>query len=272
MKIKDLLSSVDCIVITTKFSDKSENFEKYRDLFKSLSIEYAVPIDNKIGMAKKFVEHGIELKDRIEGTQENVFFPKHVLKYTEDKLNTEKQIHKHACTESLCQTEYRILEKISNGSNNVLLLEDDAFLRKDLFEENIDVPEEFDVLILGGNRGDNTDSRIYATKDSEIIELTKPRSSDYGTHATIYSPNGAKGTLKSMKDHHTHIDYARKPYLYCKESSCYQMIPDLFTTVGESSRVKNVNNTNPISREEAQLFKDVTRKSHKKKIIEERAC
>lgn len=272
MKIKDLFSSVDCIVITTKFSEKSINFEKYRDLFKSLSIEYAVPIDQKLKMAKTFVDHGIELKERIKGTDEEKFFPKHVLNYTKDKLNTERQIHKHACTESLCQTEYRILEKISNGSDNVLLLEDDAFLRQDLFEKNLEVPENFDVLILGGNRSDNTDSRIYATKDPEIIELTKPRSGDYGTHATIYSPNGAKGVLKSMKDHHTHIDYARKPYLYCEESSCYQMFPDLFTTIGESSRVNNVSNTNPISREEAQLFKDLTRKSHKKKVIEERTC
>ena len=267
MKIKELLKSVDCIVITTKFSDKSANFEKYRDLFKSLSIEYAVPIDQKLEMAKKFVEHGAELKDRIKGTDEEKFFPKHVLNYTEDKLNTMRQIHKHACTESLCLTEYDILEKISNGLNNVLLLEDDAFLRQDLFEENIEVPDNFDVLILGGNRSDNADTNIYATKDPKIVELTKPRSCDYGTHATIYSPNGAKGALKSMKEHHTHIDYARKPYLYSKESTCYQMFPDLFTTVGYSSRVKNVFNTNPISKEEAQLLKGITRKSDKRKLM-----
>lgn len=267
MKLKELLKSVDCIVITTKFSDKSANFDKYKDLFKSLSIEYAVPIDQKLEMAKTFVDYGIELKDRIKDTDEEKFFPKHVLNYTEDKLNTKKQIHKHACTESLCQTEYVILEKISNCLNNVLLLEDDAFLRQDIFEENIEVPDNFDVLILGGNRSDNVDTNIYATKDPKIVELTKPRSCDYGTHATIYSPNGAKGALKSMKDHHTHIDYARKPYLYSEESACYQMLPDLFTTVGYSSRVKNVFNANPISREEAQLLKGVTRKSDKRKLL-----
>lgn len=267
MKLKELLKSVDCIVITTKFSDKSANFDKYRDLFKSLSIEYAVPIDQKLSMAKTFVEHGAELKDRIKDTDEEKFFPKHVLNYTEDKLNTKRQIHKHACTESLCQTEYGILENISNGSNNVLLLEDDAFLRQDIFEENIDVPDNFDVLILGGNRSDNADINIYATKDTKIIELTKPRSCDYGTHATIYSPDGAKGVLKSMKEHHTHIDYARKPYLYSKESECYQMFPDLFTTVGDSSRVKDVFNANPISKEEAQLLKGVTRKSERKRLM-----
>lgn len=267
MQIKELLKSVDCVVITTKFSDKSANFDKYKDLFKSLSIEYAVPIDQKIKMAKKFVDYGAELKDRVKDTDEEKYFPKHVLNYTEDKLNTMRQIHKHACTESLCQTEYGILEKISNGTNNVLVLEDDAFLRQDLFEENIEVPDNFDVLILGGNRSDNADTNIYATKDAKIVELTKPRSCDYGTHATIYSPNGAKGALKSMKDHHTHIDYARKPYLYSEESTCYQMFPDLFTTVGNSSRVKNVFNANPISREEAQLLKGVTRKSKRKELL-----
>lgn len=272
MKIKDLLKSVDCIVITTKFSDKSKNFEQYSELFKSLKIEYAVPIDNKFEMAKTFVEHGIELKDRLEGTEESRFFPNHVLNYTEDKLNTEKQLHKHACTESLCQTEYRILEEISKGSNNVLLLEDDAFLRQDLFEDNIEAPDKFDVLVLGGNRDDNTDSKIYATEHPYILELTRPRSHDYGTHATIYSPDGAKGALKSMKEHHTHIDYARKPYLYSEHSLCYQMFPDLFTTIGISSRVKNIVNTNPISKEEAKLFKGLTSKTQKKRIIEERKC
>lgn len=267
MQIKELLKSVDCVVITTKFSDKSANFDKYKDLFKSLSIEYAVPIDQKLKMAKEFVDYGAELKDRVKDTDEEKYFPKHVLNYTEDKLNTMRQIHKHACTESLCQTEYGILEKISNGTNNVLVLEDDAFLRQDLFEENIEVPDNFDVLILGGNRSDNADTNIYATKDAKIVELTKPRSCDYGTHATIYSPNGAKGALKSMKDHHTHIDYARKPYLYSEESTCYQMLPDLFTTVGNSSRVKNVFNANPISREEAQLLKGVTRKSKRKELL-----
>lgn len=272
MQIKELLKSVDCVVITTKFSDKSANFDKYKDLFKSLSIEYAVPIDQKLKMAKAFVDYGAELKDRVKDTDEEKYFPKHVLNYTEDKLNTMRQIHKHACTESLCQTEYGILEKISNGTNNVLVLEDDAFLRQDLFEENIEVPDNFDVLILGGNRSDNADTNIYATKDAKIVELTKPRSCDYGTHATIYSPDGAKGTLKAMEDYHTHIDYARKPYLYSKESKCYQMFPDLFTTVGNSSRVKNVFNANPISREEAQLLKGVTRKSKRKRIIEVIKC
>lgn len=267
MQIKELLKSVDCVVITTKFSDKSANFDKYKDLFKSLSIKYAVPIDQKLKMAKAFVDYGAELKDRVKDTDEEKYFPKHVLNYTEDKLNTMRQIHKHACTESLCQTEYGILEKISNGTNNVLVLEDDAFLRQDLFEENIEVPDNFDVLILGGNRSDNADTNIYATKDAKIAELTKPRSCDYGTHATIYSPDGAKGVLKSMKDHHTHIDYARKPYLYSEESACYQMFPDLFTTVGNSSRVKNVFNANPISREEAQLLKGVTRKSKRKELL-----
>lgn len=272
MQIKELLKSVDCVVITTKFSDKSANFDKYKDLFKSLSIVYAVPIDQKLKMAKAFVDYGAELKDRVKDTDEEKYFPKHVLNYTEDKLNTMRQIHKHACTESLCQTEYGILEKISNGTNNVLVLEDDAFLRQDLFEENIEVPDNFDVLILGGNRSDNADTNIYATKDAKIVELTKPRSCDYGTHATVYSPSGAKGTLKAMEDYHTHIDYARKPYLYSKESKCYQMFPDLFTTVGNSSRVKNVFNANPISREEAQLLKGVTRKSKRKRIIEVIKC
>lgn len=267
MQIKELLKSVDCVVITTKFSDKSANFDKYKDLFKSLSIVYAVPIDQKLKMAKAFVDYGAELKDRVKDTDEEKYFPKHVLNYTEDKLNTMRQIHKHACTESLCQTEYGILEKISNGTNNVLVLEDDAFLRQDLFEENIEVPDNFDVLILGGNRSDNADINIYATKDTKIVELTKPRSCDYGTHATVYSPSGAKGTLKAMEDYHTHIDYARKPYLYSKESECYQMFPDLFTTVGNSSRVKNVFNANPISREEAQLLKGVTRKSKRKELL-----
>lgn len=267
MQIKELLKSVDCVVITTKFSDKSANFDKYKDLFKSLSIVYAVPIDQKLKMAKAFVDYGAELKNRVKDTDEEKYFPKHVLNYTEDKLNTMRQIHKHACTESLCQTEYGILEKISNGTNNVLVLEDDAFLRQDLFEENIEVPDNFDVLILGGNRSDNADINIYATKDTKIVELTKPRSCDYGTHATVYNPSGAKGTLKAMEDYHTHIDYARKPYLYSKESKCYQMFPDLFTTVGNSSRVKNVFNANPISREEAQLLKGVTRKSKRKELL-----
>lgn len=270
MRIKELLKSIDCIVITTKFSDKSSNFDRYKYLFKSLNVEYAVPIDNKEQMAKEFVEHGIELKKRLLGKEEKRYFPVHVLNYTEDKLNTERQLHKHACTESLCQTEYRILERISEGSSSVLLLEDDAFLREDILEENVELPEHFDVLILGGNRNDNNDALIYATEESKILELIKPRSCDYGTHATVYTPNGAKGTLKSMKDHHTHIDYARKPYLYSKESNCYQIFPDLFTTVGYSSRVKNITNTNPISREEAQLFVGVKNKSVKKKIVEKR--
>lgn len=256
MLLRDLLKSLDAYVITTydegnRFIQTEENVSK---VFKYVSPFLAYDVsDEKTSMeyATSFQQGAYELKSKIKELGTNSVKHKSLTNFGTRKL-TPNNIDKYARTESLFRTHKDILELIADSNTPAVILEDDVWLREELYEKDIVVPEFYDVLVIGGNVTPMSDIKAFADGVYPSFKHIRPhKNNGHGAYATVYTPKGAKETLKALNTLHTHLDYARKPAL-CEWTESYKLVPDLLTVRGHSIRDKNIKEENrPITREEA---------------------
>ena len=152
------------------------------------------------------------------------------------KKLTPKNVTKYARTESLFLTHLDILRKSVSENKTVVILEDDAHLRREVLNYDIELPDEFDILVLGGQTNHKTDNNQFANMNVPFWgKVTNTTYNGHGAYATVYTPYGAMKTVEALEKLHTHLDYARKPAL-CEWTHTEKLVPDLFTVRGTSVR------------------------------------
>ena len=240
MHLKEYLKTLDCFVITTNFNkaryERTENDSK--ELFKSISPYYAHDVsEHTTGLeyANMFREGSMKLEQAIKDLKTGSLKHKSLVDFGTKKL-TPKNITKYARTESLFLTHLDILKKSIAENKTIVILEDDAHVRIEVLYYDIEIPDEFDILILGGQTNHKTDNKQFAEMIVPIWgRVTNTMYNGHGAYATVYTPYGAMKTIEALEKLHTHLDYARKPAL-CEWTNTKKIVPDLFTVRGTSVR------------------------------------
>lgn len=256
MHLKEYLKYLDCLVITTNFNksryDRTKNDSK--ELFKSMSPYYAHDVSSptiELEYANMFREGSMKLEQAIKDLKTGSLKHKSLFDFGTKKL-TAKNVTKYARTESLFLTHLDILRKSVAEKKTVVVLEDDAHLRREVLEYDIEIPDEFDILILGGQTNHKTDNNQFADMVAPFWgKVTNTTYNGHGAYATVYTPYGAMKTIEALERLHTHLDYARKPAL-CEWTNTKKIVPDLFTVRGTSVRDIGIKEDfRAITREEA---------------------
>lgn len=240
MYLKEYLKTLDCFVITTNFNksryDRTENDSK--ELFKSMTPYYAHDVssaDVELEYANMFSKGSRELEQAIKDLKTGSLKHKSLVDFGTKKL-TPKNITKYARTESLFLTHLDILRKSVSENKPIVILEDDAHLRREVLNYDIKLPDEFDILVLGGQTNHKTDNNQFANMITPSWgKVTNTTYNGHGAYATVYTPYGASKTIEALEKLHTHLDYARKPAL-CEWTNTEKIVPDLFTVRGLSVR------------------------------------
>ena len=240
MHLKEYLKTLDCFVITTNFNkyryERTENDSK--DLFKSISPYYAHDVsehDIELEYATMFREGSMRLEQAIKDLKTGSLKHKSLVDFGTKNL-TPKNITKYARTESLFLTHLDLLRKSVAENKTIVILEDDAHVRRELLEYSIELPYEFDILVLGGQTNHKTDNKQFAEMVTPFWgRVTNTMYNGHGAYATVYTPYGAMKTIEALESLHTHLDYARKPAL-CEWTNTKKIVPDLFTVRGTSVR------------------------------------
>lgn len=240
MYLKEYLKDLDCFVITTNFNksryDRTKNDSK--ELFKSISPYYAHDVsspETELEYANMFSKGSMKLEQAIKELNTGSLKHKSLVDFGSKKL-TPKNVTKYARTESLFLTHLDILRKSVVEKRTIVILEDDAHLRREVLDYNIEIPDEFDILVLGGQTNHKTDNNQFANMVVPFWgKVTNTTYNGHGAYATVYTPYGAMKTIEALEKLHTHLDYARKPAL-CEWTNTKKIVPDLFTVRGNSVR------------------------------------
>ena len=256
MHLKEYLKTLDCFVITTNFNksryERTENDSK--ELFNSISPYYAHDVSEpeiELEYANLFREGSMRLEQSIKDLKTGSLKHKSLVDFGTKKLTT-KNITKYARTESLFLTHLDLLKKSVAENKTIVILEDDAHLRREVLEYYIELPDEFDILVLGGQTNHKTDNKQFADMVAPFWgRVTNTMYNGHGAYATVYTPYGAMKTIEALEKLHTHLDYARKPTL-CEWTNTKKIVPDLFTVRGTSVRDLGIKeDCRAITREEA---------------------
>lgn len=240
MHLKEYLKTLDCFVITTNFNksryERTENDSK--DLFNSISPYYAHDVsdpETELKYANMFRDGSMKLEQSIKELRTGALKHKSLVDFGTKKLTT-RNITKYARTESLFLTHLDILRKSISEDKTIVILEDDAHVRREILDYDIELPDEFDILVLGGQTNHKTDNKQFAEMNVPTWgRVTNTMYNGHGAYATVYTPYGAMKTIEALEKLHTHLDYARKPAL-CEWSHTEKIVPDLFTVRGTSVR------------------------------------
>ena len=256
MHLKEYLKTLDCFVITTNFNksryERTENDSK--ELFNSISPYYAHDVSEpeiELEYANLFREGSMRLEQSIKDLKTGSLKHKSLVDFGTKKLTT-KNITKYARTESLFLTHLDLLRKSVDENKTIVILEDDAHLRREVLEYYIELPDEFDILVLGGHTNHKTDNKQFADMLAPFwVRVTNTMYNGHGAYATVYTPYGAMKTIEALEKLHTHLDYARKPAL-CEWTNTKKIVPDLFTVRGTSVRDLGIKeDCRALTREEA---------------------
>lgn len=257
MRLKEYLKTLDCFVITTNFNKSRYDRTKSdsEELFKSISPYYAHDVSDpvvELEYANMFREGSKKLEQSIKDLKTGSLKHKSLVDFGTKSL-TSKNVTKYARTESLFLTHLDILRKSIVENKTIVILEDDAHLRREVIEYDIELPEEFDILILGGQTNHKTDNKQFADMIVPVWgRVTNTMYNGHGAYATVYTPYGAMKTIEALEKLHTHLDYARKPAL-CEWTNTKKIVPDLFTVRGTSVRDLGIKeDCRAITREEAR--------------------
>lgn len=255
MLLKDLLSSLDALVITTKIDETryKRTYDQVSKVFASVTPVYSYDVSDEdiaLEFAQAFKDGSSKLQDQIDLFGTKSLKAKSLMDFASRKL-TKNNILRYSRTESLFRTHKDILKEISEGNKTIVVLEDDVCIRPELYYEDIYVPDYYDVLVIGGNVTPSSDTKAFADKIKPEFRLIQPhKNNGHGAYATVYTPNGAKKCYEALENFHTHLDYARKPAL-CEWTESYKLVPDLMTVRGHSIRDINIRTENrPVTRSE----------------------
>lgn len=256
MHLKEYLKTLDCLIISTHLDESRSDrvIEQSCNIFNSIEKYFAYDIENSYA-SKKFAEEfqkgAYSLKEDIENYPTKALKHKSLTDFGSKKL-TDSVIRRYSRTESLFLTHKDIVKRIIEENRTYVVLEDDATLREDVFNIEVELPEQFDILVIGGQTNKETDNKQYANMEVPYFSrVTTTKNNGHGAYATIYTPEGAKEVLRALESLHTHVDFARKPAL-CEYSTTYKLIPDLFTVTGKSIRDVNIKEeSRAVTKEEA---------------------
>jgi hypothetical protein len=277
MKPRDYFKTIDAVYINLDVAkERRASIEHdFGNTFRSLTRVEPVHFDD---MFSAGVDAKMRLIESAESYDEKGYFKcsEQYKKISADRFKKRKggSVHansvwtpeQYAAQESLSQTSRKILQAFLNTSlNKLMILEDDARAR-DFMNQEIDIPDDADILVWGGAvTSAQSDANRFAKNTSFWFSKIDGKHNAWYTTAYEVSRAGASKLLEEYNFRPAYTTDTVWRYAF-DEVDTYRLSPMGFVQ-GASSYLADAGVAMPLTRDEAAAycFEDIT---HRTRIVQ----